>query len=212
MDKVVYVYIEYGCQNLSFGFVFAVRRLAVASKSVEFKEIAYEHRERFIKDIAEFSVIEIFGNPQRIILGFIPYISERIVGKLCEKILEQSVYRVNLVGFFLARAGHFAFEARVRLEYLVINRHQNGSDFVGHKHIDYALRIGRHDVNAADKEKNIRRRAAVKLVKNIRAFVSVSVVPLARFFIVSVSADSVGISQEISDKYGVGDIVADIDD
>ena len=136
---------------------------------------------------------------------------ERIIGKFGKEISIYAVYRVNLVGFFLARAGHFALETIENLERLVVNRHQNGSDFQRHNHIDYALRIGYRNVSSADKEEDIRRRAAEKLTEDSRAFVSVRVIPLTRFFVVLVSADSVGISEEIADKYGIGDAVADID-
>ena len=194
MDKIVNVDVEYGRDNLLFGFVIAISCLVVASKTIEFKEIAYEHCERFVKDIAESSVIEIFGYPHRIFFGLISDFSERIVGKSGKEILEQTVYRVNLVCLILARTGHFAFEAFEILERFVVNRHKDSSDLIRHKHIDNALRIGCHDVNSADYEKNISRRAAVKLIENIRTFVAVGVVPLTRFLIVFISADSVGIS------------------
>ena len=194
MDKIVNVDVEYGRDNLLFGFVIAISCLVVASKTIEFKEIAYEHCERFVKDIAESSVIEVFGYPHRIFFGLISDFSERIVGKSGKEILEQTVYRVNLVCLILARTGHFAFEAFEILERFVVNRHHDRSDFQRHNHIDYALRLGYRNVRSADNEKNISRRAAVKLIENIRTFFAVGVVPLTRFLIVFISADSVGIS------------------
>ena len=105
-----------------------------------------------------------------------------------------AAYRVNLVCLILARTGHFAFEAFEILERFVVNRHHDSSDFQRHNHIDYALRLGYRNVRSADYEKNISRRTAVKLIENIRTFFAVGVVPLTRFLIVFISADSVGIS------------------
>ena len=209
--ELVYVEVEYSRKEFLIRRVLIVRSLVFISEAFESEIFAIAHRKRIVYKIAELSVVIILSKPLSVIVYILFNFLERIVGKLGKDISVYAVYRVNLVGFFLAGTGHFAFEAFKGLERLVINRHYDRSDFERHNHIDHALRIGYRNVSSADKKEDIRRRAAVKLTEDSRAFVSVCVVPLARLFIVSVSAYSVGVSKEVADKYGIGDIVADID-
>ena len=209
--EVVYVEVEYSRKEVFARLVLIVRTLVFKGETFKSKVISRAHRNGIIQYVAERSVVVILDKPFGIRFDVFLNFLERIVGKLGEKILVYAANRVYLILFILTRAGHLALEAFIVSIQFIVYRHENGTDFVRQSHLDNAVGIGNHNVRSADQEEYIRRRAAVKHAQDLRTFLAVFVIPLTRFFIVLISADSVGISQEIADKYGVCDVIADID-